>query len=296
MTVERIPADDRAAWLALRKQDVTASEVAALFGAHPYKTAYQVYAEKTGASDGVGDNPAMRRGRILEPAVAEAWFEERRERLVKCHDYLRSPEHRIGATPDYQRPCGEPVEIKTVAPEKWDEWSEAPPLAYQLQALVQAMLMGAPRAWIAVLVDNRAKDFHVFEVPRHPAAEAKIIANVATFWRQVAAGEAPAPDYARDGAAIAAMFPPTNPDVVDLSESNSLPAILEERSALKARVAEVKKRLDEIDAEIVAALAGHEEARVNRWRITNKIQHRKETILKASSFAVLRVAHPKEAA
>ena len=43
----------------------------------------------------------MRRGRILEPAVAEAWFEERGERLLKCGEYIRATEHRIGATPDY---------------------------------------------------------------------------------------------------------------------------------------------------------------------------------------------------
>ena len=290
MTVERIPADDRAAWLALRKQDVTASEVAALFGAHPYKTAYQVYAEKTGASDGIGDNPAMRRGRILEPAVAEAWFEERRERLVKCHDYLRSPEHRIGATPDYQRPCGEPVEIKTVAPEKWDEWSEAPPLAYQLQALVQAMLMGAPRAWIAVLVDNRAKDFHVFEVPRHPAAEAKIIANVAAFWRQVAAGEAPAPDYARDGDAIASMFPRDNGEVIDLSADNRLPELLARRAALKAIIGTAETELEAIDAEIKDKIGAASEATVPGWKITFKAQTRPERLMPATTFRVLRIA------
>ena len=158
MTVERIPAGDRAAWLALRKRDVTASEIAALFDAHPYKTRFGLYADKTGAGVDAGDNPAMRRGRILEPAVAEAWFEERRERLVKCDEYLRCSVRRIGATPDYTRPNGEPVELKTVAPERWEEWGNTPPLAYQLQALVQAMLMDAPRAWLAVMVDNRAKD------------------------------------------------------------------------------------------------------------------------------------------
>lgn len=287
--IERIPSDDRAAWLANRKQDVTASEIAALFGSHPYRTAYQVFADKTGAGVDIGDNAAMRRGRILEPAVAEAWFEERGERLLKCHAYLRSPEHRIGATPDYARLCGEPVEMKTVAPEKWDEWKEAPPIAYQLQALVQAMLMDAPRAWIAVMVDNRAKDFRVFEVPRHPAAEAKIIANVAAFWRAVAAGEPPAPDYARDGAAIAAMFPRDNGEVLDLSADNRLPEMLARRAELKAQISAAEAEAEAIDAELKDKIGAASEATLPGWKITFKAQTRPERVVAASTFRVLRV-------
>jgi len=286
---ERIPATDRAAWLALRKRDITASDIAALFGQHPYRTRFQVYAEKTGASDGIGDNPAMRRGRILEPAVAEAWFEERGERLTKCADYVRDPAHRLGATPDYTRPNGEPVECKTVAPEKWEEWREAAPLAYQLQALVQAMLLDAPRAWLAVLVDNRAKDFRVFEVPRHPSAEARVIAAAADFWRAVAAGEVPAADYTRDGDAIAAMFPRDSGEVLDLSADNRLHELLARRADIKASLTTAEKEADAIDAEIKAKIGEASEATLPGWRVTYKAQTRPERLMAASTFRVLRV-------
>jgi len=287
--IERIPSGDRAAWLALRKQDVTASEIAALFDAHPYKTRLGLYADKSGAGVDLGDNPAMRRGRILEPAVAEAWFEERGERLLKCGEYIRATEHRIGATPDYTRPNGEPVELKTVAPEKWEEWGRAPPLAYQLQALVQAMLMDAPRAWLAVMVDNRAKDLHVSEVPRHAAAEARIIAAAAAFWAQVAAGDMPAADYSRDAAALAALFPRDNGEVLDLSDSNRLPLILARRADLKAQIAAAEAEADAIDCEIKAAIGDASEATLPGWRITFKAQTRPERVMPAATFRVLRV-------
>lgn len=289
MTIESFPARDRAAWLAVRKQDVTASEVAALFGAHPYKSALQVYADKTGQGVEIGDNAAMRRGRILEPAVAEAWFEERGERLEKCTDYMRCTARRIGATPDYVRPNGEPVEMKTVAPEKWAEWDEAPPLAYQLQALVQAMLMDAPRAWIAVLVDNRAKDFRVFEVPRHPSAEARIENAVAAFWRAVAADEMPAADYAKDGAAIAAMFPKDNGETLDLTGDNRLPEVLQRRADLKASVSAAEAEIETIDAELKAKIGAASEATLPGWKISLKAQTRPERLMPASTFRVLRV-------
>lgn len=289
MTIQNFPARDRAAWLANRKQDVTASEIAALFNAHPYKSQLQVYADKAGTGAETFDNKAMRRGRILEPAVAEAWFEERGERLDKCTDYMRCTVRRIGATPDYVRPNGEPVECKTVAPEKWDEWQEQAPLAYQLQALVQAMLMDAPRAWIAVMIDNRAKDFHVFEVPRHAQAEARIVERVAAFWRAVAAGEMPAADYAKDGAAIAAMFPRDNGEVVDLSGDNRLPGMLVRRAELKAAVSAAEAELDAIDAEIKAKLGPASEATLPGWKVTLKAQTRPERLMPASTFRVLRV-------
>ena len=296
MTTERIPATDRAAWLALRRQDVTASDVAALFGQHPYRTRLQVYAEKTGRSDGIGDNAAMRRGRILEPAIAEAWFEDYGERLTKCSDYVRDPTLRIGATPDYLRPNGEPVELKSVAPDVWESWGEAAPLAYQLQTLVQAMLLDAPRGWLSVMVDNRAKDTHRFEVPRHPGAEAKIIAAVSEFWACVGKGEPPAADYTRDGTAIAAMFPRDNGQVIDLSGDNRLPELLSRRANLKASIGTAEKEAEAIDAEIKAKIADASEATLPGWRITYKAQERRETIIPAKTIRVLRItdtAKPK---
>ena len=289
MTIENYPARDRAAWLAIRKQDVTASEVAALFGAHPYKSPLQLFADKTGRSVETADNKAMRRGRILEPAIAECWFEEYGERLEKCTDYLRCTVRRIGATPDYVRGNGEPVEAKSVAPEKWAEWGEQPPFAYTLQALMQAMLMDAPRAWLAIMVDNRAKDFYRFEVPRHPAAEAKMVERVAAFWRAVAADEMPPADYSKDGAALAALFPRDNGDVLDLSGDNRLPEMLARRAELKTQIAIAESEADLIDAEIKAKIGPASEATLPGWKVTLKAQTRPERLMKATTFRTLRV-------
>lgn len=289
VTIIRIPAHDRAAWLANRKQDVTASEIAALFGAHPYKSPLQMFADKTGRSPEIGDNAAMRRGRILEPAVAEAWFEEYGERLTKCGDYYRDTDLRIGATPDYVRENGEPCEMKTVAPEKWAEWGEAPPFAYTLQTLTQAMLMNAPRGWLAIMVDNRSKEFHRFEVPRHATAEAKMIERVASFWRSVAADEMPPADYSKDAAALAAMFPRDNGETLDLTGDNRLPEMLARRAELKAQIAIAEAEAELIDAELKAKIGPASEATLPGWKVTLKAQTRPERVMPASTFRVLRV-------
>lgn len=302
---ERFPVNNRGDWLALRKQDVTASEVAALFGAHPFKTALQVYAEKTGMSAGQGDNPAMRRGRILEPGCIVALQELHPEwSIVKATEYLRDAELRIGATPDYYRNAGqderqrilyEPVECKTVAPEAFAQWGDGVPLAYQLQVVVQAKLIAAPRGWIALLVDNRAKDFELYEVPAHDGAWAKIVERVAAFWASVARGELPAIDYSRDREAIKALMPPKiAAPAIDLSGDNRLPELLAHRERVKAVIKAHEEMEEAIDAEIIAKLAGHEAATLDGYRITHKTQSRKEHVVKASTFSVLRIAKLKE--
>lgn len=297
--IERIAITSRPDWLAVRKQDVTASEVAALFGAHPYKSALQVYAEKKGLARDQGDNPAMRRGRILEPAVAAALAEDRPDLgpLTKATAYLRDPALRIGATPDYTLADGTPVEMKTAAPEVFArDWVDGPPLAYQLQLLVQMRLLEAGRGFLAVLIDNRAKDLHVCEVAWHDGAWTRIAEAVADFWARFARDEMPSPDFARDGAALKSLMPPASGKRIDLTGDNLLPELLEERARLKGEVKEREQRLAAIDAEIIAKLDGAEEAAAQGWRISHKLQSRKETVIAASTYPVLRVTALKEKA
>src|SRR5215475_12203164 len=77
--IERRTITSRDEWLEWRKPFVTASQVGALFGAHPYLTALKLYCMKAGMEFPEKDNPAMRRGRLFEPAVALAVSEERPE-------------------------------------------------------------------------------------------------------------------------------------------------------------------------------------------------------------------------
>src|ERR1700733_7613977 len=97
-------ATDRARWLSMRQQDVTASISAALFGSgvHPYVSPYQLWALKSGAtSDEKAENAAMRRGRLLEPVALQLLGEEQPDwRVAPCKTYYRDPLNRIGATPD----------------------------------------------------------------------------------------------------------------------------------------------------------------------------------------------------
>jgi len=295
MSVERIPIKSRGQWLALREHDVTASDVAALFGLHQFRTLLQVYMSKIGSGEGdQGDNAAMRRGRILEPGVAVAVEEERPDwRLVKPGEYLRDTVARIGATPDYylhgdERGIGI-VECKTAAPDVFErDWASGAPQGYVLQCLTQMMLAGAPFGIVACLVDNRAKDLFLYDVPRHAKAETLIRHKVAQFWTAIAQGKMPSPDYQRDADAIKALFPKDNGRGLDLSHDNRIGALLDDRERVKAALDGAKEQLEAIDTEIKHKLGEHAEASAPGWRISHKLQKRKSYTVAETEFRVLR--------
>ncbi|MEK1933484.1 MAG: YqaJ viral recombinase family protein, partial [Pararhizobium sp.] len=224
-------------WLSWRTKDITASRLPALFSLHPYLSLTQladIMRGTTGTGTGsVPDSPAMRRGRILEPAVAAALAEERPDLppLVKASTYHRVPEWRLGCTPDYF--CGDEglVQCKTVSPHQWQAWHGKIPLAYTIQTLCEMLVTGRRWGLLACLEVSPSYPLHVVEVPRHEAAERRILDAVAHWWTEFDAGRiagtAPSAELAElldDGS------------FVDLSDNNYLTAALPERERLKAEV------------------------------------------------------------
>src|SRR5438270_13532168 len=84
-------------WLDWRRQDITASRIAALFDRHPYMARDGLAAALRAESGNGIPSPALRRGRILEPAVAAALAEDHPDwRITKASSYHRLPDHRLG--------------------------------------------------------------------------------------------------------------------------------------------------------------------------------------------------------
>lgn len=286
MNGEIIRPADRAAWLAARRQDVTASVAGALLGIHPYATAFSLWAEKTGrvASDD-HDNPALRRGRLLEPVIFAMLREDRPDWQVEYplnNQYFRDPEARIGATPDAfaLRPdiygTGI-VQGKTVADDKFArEWIDPEtgdvelPLWIAVQAIVEADMCGASWASVAAMVIGRGIDLRIIDVPLHAGIKRRLRAAVREFWRMADAGEEPPIDWLRDGAAVAAVYRDTLPERRDLSGDPTIDAAVEQYAAAREAHSKSGAIIDRIRPRILHAL-GQAEAGVTRnWTIAAK--------------------------
>jgi len=284
-----------AEWLERRRQDITASRLPALFGLHPYLSLPQladIMRGSTGTGTGsVPDSPAMRRGRILEPAVAAALAEERPELppLVKASTYHRIPEWRLGCTPDYFAEPDGLVQCKTVSSQQWAAWHGKIPTGYVIQTLCEMMVTG--RAWglLACLEVSPSYPLHVVEVPRHEAAERRILDAVAAWWRAFDAGDFPA---AAPSAELAEML--DDGSHVDLSAHNYLCDALPQRERLKAEVSAAEKQIAEIDTALKVAMGTASTAWLPGYNITWKSQHRRETVIPARDIRVLRIRSVSE--
>ena len=72
MPIERVEIQDRDQWLAMRRDNVNASEVPIVCGEGAYGSLAELFAEKKGLRPPLVDSGVLRRGRWQEAAVFEA--------------------------------------------------------------------------------------------------------------------------------------------------------------------------------------------------------------------------------
>jgi predicted phage-related endonuclease len=275
----------RGEWLERRRAAVNSSQMGALLGVHPYLSPEQLVGQMRGESVR-GDTPSMRRGRVLEPAVAAALQEEHPEwpPLVKSDSYYWLPEHRIGATPDYLWGEDGLIECKTCAPHVWDQWRGRAPIAYLLQLLTALMCTGRERGIVAVMVCAGQFPVHEFAVERHPEAERKIIDAVAAFWDAYDAG-LPTPPQSADE--LESLL--DNGEHLDWSGNDEMRLLLEQRRALKAEVSAKTQQLGAIEYTLKNHLGPASSAWLPGWQIEFRRRQRKEYTVAAAEIRTLRI-------
>jgi hypothetical protein len=304
MKVERHEPIDRAAWLAMRRRAINASEIGGLVpdAKHPYETPYHLFAAKSGLlrEDFQSESPAMARGRALEPVAvqfaAEALGAGHEIEYNAAHNYWHAPEIRIGATPDLlvRSPDGSRgvVQIKSIEPSIYRQtWlDDEPPLWVALQALVEAKLTGADWAKVAALRVGWRVDFNLVNVPPLPdGAWSRLVAEVAVFWRMVELGQPPAPDFGRDIQTIRELNAISGDGSIDLSHDAELVAAVVERERLRRAAKEFDMRCDELEAFIRYKAADNAVVMAGDYRLSLKMENRAGYTVAPSSRRVLRI-------
>lgn len=306
-TIDIIQPSGRTEWLELRKQDVTASVAGALWGIHPYTSAYKLWAEKTGRlSEDEIDSPAMRRGRMLEPVVAAMLREERPDWTIEYplnNQYYRERGASIGCTPDSfaTRPDIEgmgTVQFKTVSDYAWKEWQDPDtraivvPMWIVLQAMIEAYLTGAKWAAVAVMIVGRGIELHVIDIPLGKESEAlidQLHEKVPEFWAQCASGQHPDIDWKQDAETVLDVYRDADEARIDLTGDRALDAMIEEFESEKAVAREASKRADVMKPQIIAALGNAASGLTDAFELNAPTTHRKAYEVKETSFRALRI-------
>ncbi len=248
-----------AEWLAMRDEDLTSTEVSALFACSPYATVYELFHRKTGQLVVEFElNDRIKWGNRLETAIALGIAEDLGLVVEPFKVYARIPELRLGSSFDFKivglaegytgtdetyrdlfRDNGPGImEVKNVDGLQFKRaWindgaiQEAPP---HIELQVQHQQEVADIEWtvIAPLVGGntpvpfyRIRDRQIGEAIRAKAAE---------FWAMVDAGKAPAPDFNADADTIGQLFLNATGETVDMSENNRLAELI----ALHAKASE----------------------------------------------------------
>lgn len=307
--VSRLLVTDRVSWLKMREADVTASVAACLFGdgAHPYQTAYGLWALKSGlVQEDAAENPAMRRGRLLEPIALQLLREEQPTWKVTAGDsYYRDAKHRIGATPDAfaTRPDIEGrgiIQIKTVGnfafKKGWrgEDGEVELPLWVAVQASVEAALTGATWACVAAMaLGDGGLDLHLVDIPLRPALISRFRILAGEFWRRVAEKDPFPPDYNRDAGLIARMVDPDDDVEIDLSADEEIAGLLTTREQYTAAEKAGREAADArkgVDAQLTVKMGNAARGRVADGRLIEiKVVKKRSYEVKASQFTQLKV-------
>lgn len=155
--------------LAARRHVIGASEVSAVLGMNPFKTAFEVYAEKVGDLDQFEGNRYTDAGNRFEPEVLN-WAEEQLGRLE------RNITVRYGSAPIASNldarwvDTGRPVEAKTAGlfgplSDEWgDDGTDVVPPHYLVQCQAQMLCTESDLAYLAAFLGGRG--FAMFKIHR----------------------------------------------------------------------------------------------------------------------------------
>jgi putative phage-type endonuclease len=229
------PKAARGEFLAERLTGLGGSDIGAILGLSPYKTAVDVWAEKTGRSEPVLETLQMRFGTFAEEFVAREYSAITGRSVQRFTPMLRHPTAPlIGhvdrlVIPDGQKRASHHREIRTdtlleaktasaFAAYREEEWgaagSDAVPMAYLVQVATYRILTGCPHADLAVLFGNQ--EVRVYHLHHDPELEEMIVARAAEWWqRHVVADLAPAPSTEGD---LKLLYPQSTPRAAEAND------------------------------------------------------------------------------
>ena len=145
----------RAEWLALRQRGIGGSDASAIMGVNPYRSAWSVWADKTGLLPAEDETEAMRQGRDLEDYVARRFMEATSLRTRRSNYLLASNEYpwmiaNIDRWVISDR-CG--LECKTSKDIYLQKYQNGDyPIEYYTQCLHYMIVTGVRQWYLAVLV------------------------------------------------------------------------------------------------------------------------------------------------
>lgn len=281
MTAITIPFTTEAAWLQARREDITSTESASLFGMSPYATAFEIWHRKHSNLEAeFTKNERMAWGNRLESAIAYGIAEERGWEIEPMKDYMRLPDERIGASFDFRilnLPGGPAhLEIKNVDYLAFrDGWSDeagelAAPEHIEMQVQHQMLVSGYNRAFVGALVGGNRHV--VIEYERRDDVIRSIRQRIAKFWKSVDDHDEPPPVMPEDAEAVIRLHQYAEPGkVLDATTDSEIVEMVQHYQLAKLAEKNAKERADVLKAELLIAIGDAEKVIGPDWSLSTGI-------------------------
>lgn len=257
-------------WLKYRKQGIGGSDAGAVCGLNPYKTAMEVYHDKTTAEVEHVDNEAMKQGRDFEEYVARR-FMEATGKKVRRSNAIYCDEKNSFMIADVDRLIvGENagLECKTASPFMADKWKDDRiPMSYQIQCHHYMSVCNADSWYIAVLIYG--KEFKYYRIERDEQIIEDLIQIERSFWNEnVLKGIMPLPDGTKIADQVLAEY-------FGQPEKTSIPLTgfdeqLKRRQELILLMDRMEREKKQIEQELKLYLGNAESAENEHYRVSWK--------------------------
>lgn len=273
LTVEEAE-KDRDKWLQVRKEGLGGSDVAAIIGVNSYRSAYNLWAIKTGREqeDDLTDNEFVYWGTKNEPNIADHFEEVTGKKVRRCGTLQDEKVPFFHANID-RWVIGENagLEIKTAGLTKSKEWQDDDlPDDYYCQCQWYMGITDAEKWYIACLIGGNKMVWK--EIPRNDEFIATLRERALDFWNNNILGDV-MPDV--DGSestsdSIKKQYPNSNGGEIALP--SAMQSLLDEYDQIKATAKALELRQAAIENQIKALMGENEIGIYQDRKVTWKSQ------------------------
>lgn len=265
-------------WLAYRRRGIGGSDVAAILGISPFRTARDLYDDKlniASAADDAGNWVALEMGHLLEPLVAQIFSKKTGLEVFQIKKMFQHPQYPFMlADVDYfvRLPNGKIaiLEIKTTNYNAKDHWwkdgEECVPVYYETQGRHYMAVMDIDEIFYCCLYGNNEDEVIIRHLYRDREYEQEMIYLEREFWHNHILTRIP-PPYTEDGSLILESLRrrlgAADKTIPAIQLDNDLSATMlrylrlqEQRQQVEARVKTLDTEMQQLKGQMVAKLNG----------------------------------------
>lgn len=236
------------------KKNIGGSDLAPILGKSNYKTALDLFFEKTGQKPNDAPTRMMVMGTRLEADIL-GWASEEIQKPIKSGRMFRDSEYPyLAGNTDGEIDEETMVEIKTMDFRSRDKWGEQNtdeiPVDYYLQVMWYMGLGGYKRC-VVIRFDRGTCEIAYYLVEFQPDLFAECRKSAVRFMENMRNGIAPEPT-AKDGDNIVYLFPKGNEEI--LIADDTIDAIATEMGAIYPDLKSLERQYDNLKSQMQVAI------------------------------------------